>query len=1017
MYAHSSAVTRIPAPTRSLLARSALVGLAAAAGLLVAACSASEDRTMPMPAGDTAAGASVTGAQASQAVIESPVYALEAGEATQADRVAALTAVVERLRADSTSGWQVRQSDTTGFASEISGGRLAIDASPVEAVEVFMERYGSLFGPTAGLEYGLNGYDDTGFATVWVEQAVDGVPVDGAQVIASVRTRGSVSEVQSLAGTLVDVAGAALDPTVTDDEAVDIVSQALEVEASPQPVLVVTTHQGAARLAWAVTVESGPQTSEDSLLSSMVQYPALVFVDAREGTILGHRVSATSPLGRAASASVRTVSTRASGSAIDYGNYGFSIPRGGRPVVIESSYLGRIPIEVNAQQLPDGSIILVDATGVGASTATKKGLIVGLDGRGVTAEESGGDLVSAARIIRYRNVTSIPQDALYAMWGARQTLDYLKDELGMLSFDGNNSPVPIVYNYTDGDSCMDNAYFATAPGLSHMAVGIPCPDEEGNSIPTVADIDTIAHELGHGVVHSHEFSRSTIQQGALDEGLADYLGMILRNSAFGEASPVASADICRGYPGYHAWCRDWKDGTGIRSLNTGATFGQYAFTIEDVLANTAASLYADSGHTNSMVWSNALWQARKAVASLDGGDMATSELVREFDRAVIRASTRWTPGTGFGAAAEAVVRSVAESGMSPRSLNLIRDRFRASGICQDCRTELQTAPSIIPVAVSTAVKARPVALNDQVGYLVGASDGLPAGALVTLGSSQQKRVGPPSWATTHISGSGTTVLQAQVDVSDDGSEEYPFLSRTDALTGAYDVVSEDVNAIVAPAASAEAYVWVGAEGEIRYQPVNGAKVRTLDVGEAIAQVATGAGKVAFLTGEGRLRVWTVSTNTVRDLAVYSPEPYESFVPEELTLPVGALAMSGDRIAVVGSTVGSARLQVFNLTTNTKVTLSESAYPLGVAINSDYVVWVENEGTQSSPIFGEDEDAEAYAYPETELLGYAFSAKKKYRMVDFRGQQAYPSLSATGLLAWQETGNGNSDIYAMRLADQ
>ena len=121
MYAHSSAVTRIPAPTRSLLARSALVGLAAAAGLLVAACSASEDRTMPMPAGDTAAGASVTGAQASQAVIESPVYALEAGEATQADRVAALTAVVERLRADSTSGWQVRQSDTTGFASENNG--------------------------------------------------------------------------------------------------------------------------------------------------------------------------------------------------------------------------------------------------------------------------------------------------------------------------------------------------------------------------------------------------------------------------------------------------------------------------------------------------------------------------------------------------------------------------------------------------------------------------------------------------------------------------------------------------------------------------------------------------------------------------------------------------------------------------------------------------------------------------------------------------------------------------------
>lgn len=1011
-------MTRDSAPWGARRTRAGVLALAGAALLLVASCSSStSEESTPASAEEAALTVPMAGGAGSEPVIESPVFALEVGEAAQADRVAGLAETVERLRADSTSGWQARQSDVTGFAGEVSGGRLEVEGSPIEAVTVFMERYGSLFGPSSGLVYGLNGYDDAGFATVWVEQTVGDVPVDGAQVIASVRTRGSVSEVQALAGTLVDVTGAQLEPTVTAGEAVEIVSQSLGVEAAPEPVLLVTTHEGAARLAWGVTVEAGPEPSEDSLLGSVVQYPALVMVDAQDGVVLGHRVSGTSPQGRSPGASVRTAGSSGSSPGLDYGNYGFTIPRGGRPIVIKDSYLGRIPIQVNAQQLPDGSIVLVDATGPGASTSTKKGLIVGLDGRGLTTEETGGDMVSGARLVRYASVKSIPRDALYAMWGARQTLDYLKDELGMLSYDGRNSPVPIVYNVTEGDSCMDNASFTTAPGLSHMVVGVPCPDDEGNSIPTVADIDTIAHELGHGVVHSHAFTRSTIQQGALDEGLADYLGMILRNEAFGEASPVASADICVDYPGYHAWCRSWKDGTGIRSLNTGATFGQYAFTIEDVLSNTVASLYADSGHTNSMVWTNALWQARKAVASLDGGDMTSSAQVRAFDRAVIRASTRWTPGTAFAAAGEAVVRSATEAGMGPQSIALIRDRFRASGICQDCTTGLDEVDSVMPVAVSSAVKARPVALSDQVGYLVASSDGLPAGAVATPGSAQQKRVGPPAWVTTHITGHDRTVLQAQVDISDDGSEEYPFISVADSRTGSYDVVSEDVNPLIAPSAGPQGYAWVAADGGIRYQPVGGGRLRTLDAGEPVAHVATGAGKVAFLTAEGRLRVWTVSSNKVRDLAVYSPEPLASFLPEDLALPVGALAMSGDRIAVVGSTLQPGLLQVFDLAANTKTTMSEEAYSLGVALNGDYVVWVQNLGPQSSPIFGQGDDVDFYSFPDTELQGYSFGEKQTYRVFDFRGQQAYPSLSDTGLLAWQETGNGNSDIYATVLTDE
>lgn len=965
---------------------------------------------MPQESEEPTIAVPVANASASEPVIASAIYALEVGDAAQRVRLAELAAQVEQLRADSTSGWQAFQSDITGYAGEVSGGRLPIEGTPQEAVAQFLDRYGALFGVPRGLVFGLGGYDDEGYATVWAEQVVGDVPVDGARLTAAVRVRGAVSEVQEVSGTLIDTTGVPEQPAISAAEAVASVSGALGVVANPEPLLVVTTHQGAARLTWAVTVESGPTMEGNSFLGSSVQYPALVFVDATDGSILAHRVSATSPTGLTRGLTVPSQDVSGS-SAIDYGNYGFDLPSGGRPIVIETNYLGRLPIKVNAQQLPDGSIVLIDSTGDGASTVTKKGLIVGLDGKGLSTQSTNGDLVSAATLVRYPSVESIPVDALYALWGARQTLDYLKNELGMLSFDGNNSPVPIVYNYTDGDSCLDNAYFATAPGLSHMGVGVPCTDTTGKSLPTVADIDTIAHEIGHGVVHSHTFARSTIQQGAMDEGLGDYLGLIMRVGTLGEARPVSSVDICRSSAVANGWCNQWKDGVGLRSMNTGATFDQYAFTIEDALWNTVADVYADSGHTNSMVWTNALWQARNAVASVDGGDMVSSERARVFDRSVIRAATRWTPGTDFGTASEVILRSATEAGMTAQELNLIRDRFRANGICRGCQTRVNPGDTITPVSISTDIKSRPVALGAQVGFLLATPDSNAGGVVATPGSPRQQRVGPPAEVTTHISGHGTTVLQSQAVWDADGANERYQLGQADAVTGRFAVVTEDIDVAVAPAASATAHVWVSQRNEITFQPVGGGSPKTFPAGGEVAHVATSGDKVAFLMADGRLRVWIPASGAVRELAVYNPSPVRSFRPRDFLLPLGSLDMSGDRVAVVGSTIRPGPVQVFDLAANTKSTMSEAAVPLGVAINDRYVVWVQERGRQQSPIFSE---GEGWRAPDTELQGYAFGVQQKYRIVDFRGQQAYPSLSDDDLLAWQESGNGHSDIYATRL---
>lgn len=981
--------------------------LLAVGAVVLAGCSSG---TAPdaAPAGDTSVAVPVAGAVETDPVIASAVYALEVGEEAQAARVAELATVVEQLRDASTSGWQARQSDATGYAGEVFGGRLPVEGSAVDAVSAFMDAYGSLFGPSGDWTFSEGGIDESGRASVRVAQAVGDIPVDGALLVASVRVRDAVAEVESIGGQLVDVSEVSDQPSVTGEQAVEIVASVFGVDPDASATLFVMSDDGIGRLAWAVVVTSGPEASSDSVLGESVQYPAVVLVDAMSGEIIGTRRTATSPQGRVSTVSVAAQDSAGS-NGLDYGNYAFEIPSGGRRVVIKDSYLGSFPIQVNALELSDGSIVLVDLSGPGADPATGKGVIIALDGKNLRGDES--NPVAAAKLVRYKNAKDIPKDALYAMWGARQTLDYLKRDLGMLSYDGGNAPVPIVYNFTYGDSCLDNAYFATAPGLSHMSVGVPCPDAQGNRIPTVADIDTIAHELGHGVIHSRAFTRETIQQGALDEGIADYLGMILRNAMYRDDSPMSSADICKNYPGEHPWCKTWKDGTGIRSLNTGATFNEYAFTLEDGLSNTIVDYFSDSGHTNSMVWTNALWQARKALASLDGGDMTTSQNVKAFDRAVIRAATRLTPGTNFVEAADVVLRSAKEAGVSAQALELIRDRFRANRMCQGC-TGLPAANSAITAAaVSTDVKATPVALDGKVAYLLSTFEEWPGGVVATLGSSSQQRLGPPASLTTHIAGQGSTVLQAQVLFTQDGGESYQ-LGKADTGTGKSSVIATDLNALVAPAVSAEGFAWVDLEDRIVYQPAAGGAPKTIAPGGPVAHVATSGDKVAFLLADGRLRVWTVTSKKVRDLAIYDPSPFDSFSSKEFTLPLGSLAMSGDRVAVVGSTVRAANVQVFDLAANSKSTIPAKAFPLGVAVNDDYVVWVEDIGQQDSPIFGEDADARKF--PDTELRGYGFSDKKTYRMVNGRGQQAYPSLSDS-MLAWQETGNGNSDIYVTKVA--
>lgn len=924
----------------------------------------------------------------SDPVIPSEIYAVQVGEVAQASRIAELAEIVEALRSESTGGWQARQSDINGYSAEVSGGTFPGDGDPAQVTRQFMERFGGLFGPATGVTYTSTGFDDLGLAVVTIGQELDGVPVEGARLVVTLRESEGGSVIDGVRGQLVDLSGIPSEPALDEGEAIKAAQSATGATTADQARLaIVDTGRGPA-LVWLVVAQSGPE-------GGGILYPALLIIDATDGSLIGARTIEEEFAGFAG-----VPATDGPGSdATVLGNFSFTFPQGGRPIVIESDYLGLFPISVNAQQLPDGSILMLDATGPGASVRTKEGLIVVID-----ADQGGYDRRSASLgpVAQYRDVQSIPKDALYALWGARQTVDLLAEDFGIASFDGANSPLPLVINDTQGEPCLDNAFFLTHPGISYASFGVPCPYAGDNPRETMVALEIVAHEIGHGVTYSAgDFAGTNRQTRGLGEGVADYLGMVVRNSVDGGDSTLLVGEQCTGRSGSDPLCSSWRDGEGMRTVSSGATMHDYVYLLDNPFGFSQPGVEPRFFHENGMILTNALTEARRAIAAAAGEQPGSSARARVLDRAVLRAiRVYFTSSTGLVDAAEAVRRAGADVGMTPQELSILSERLRANNLCRGCEVVIAPSGYVIPVAVSTSVKTSPVALGDRVAYILAQGSSQPIAVAATPGQSGGQQIGPAAPLTVTLAGYGTRVLQTQAT----GRGAFA-LGDADIATGASRVVTTNVDPYIAPAVGPDAIAWITGEGNLVYQ-ANGAAPQTKALSSLTARIATGNGRVAILAADGELSVWTASTDSTRVIAQLTPGPPGAFrLPDDF--PLGALAMSGDRIAVVSAAAGIGSVLVFDMTANTKTTHSTSALPLGIAVSDDFVVWTEFIGLQQTPLASDVE------IPDTELRGRNLVNNGLYRMVNHRGVQGFPSLS-DGLLVWQESANGSSDIYAARL---
>ncbi len=110
--------------------------------------------------------------------------------------------------------------------------------------------------------------------------------------------------------------------------------------------------------------------------------------------------------------------------------------------------------------------------------------------------------------------------AVNALWGLMNTYDALKNALGWLSLDGNNTSTYIAVHV---NTAYDNAYYSDT--CKCMFIG------DGSFFTNLGSIDVIGHEMGHGVTAATSNLVYSGESGGLNESSSDITGDVVESYA------------------------------------------------------------------------------------------------------------------------------------------------------------------------------------------------------------------------------------------------------------------------------------------------------------------------------------------------------------------------------------------------------------------------------------------------------------------------------------------------------
>ena len=938
-------------------------------------------------------------------VLESGSYAAQVGADRQASVVDALGAAVQRLRAASSGGWQLRQDDSTGAGSELSGGVITYPpgTNPITVVRRFLDAHGDVFGLTTGARQvslpAAVALDAQGIATIRATQSLRGVPIEGTSVLVLVRharTRPEIGFARAHIYPDIDAA------KPVDTTALIAAAAALKVSADHgaapggPALLVVTSPDASPTLAWKIDATYSPPDGQVKTPQSVDAGPVTVYVDAHTGEILR--------LTRRSAIAFRANPVEAlGGGGVRVGEV--VLPAAGTPVEVSGTVRGGVKVTLTLERLADGTIAFIDSSQPNANRKTGTGMNVVFDGAGL---QSYSDLPGTVATMKEGAVPDL--DTLTAAWAAKTVLDYYRTEQGRASWDGKGAP--LVSTVHTAEAIVDcNAAFV--PDLSQMIYSGPCVMNGKKVTDSLVDLSIVGHEITHGITGTAApaISEFSGQGAALNEGNSDYFGVVIQDRTTGKSYSTQGVSSCEGQPESDL-CHPFPDGvSGGRNVDSGAIFDDAQFVLREPLGLLDKINDIGSAHSNSIIWTNALWQIRKAFASEDGGNLVTSKAAARFDRIVYRAiTTYFTSETDMPAAASAVLQAATDLDATGAERDLIQQQFTISQLCLGCTTPAKTQQ---PVAVTPRIEHRPAILDSGIAYIeqlaptTDGGDPTTRSEFVPFASpAQPAALAPAADNTFTLAGAGSWVVESRYRSVNDA-----WCQLTNVVTGKTERLGDFSLRLAPPAISKDTVVWAGATDsgyQINARRTTGGTVSTLDVASPLVHLAVDGNLIAFQTDDGVVSTWDLQTKEETTLARFSPFR----APFRLLRNPGDLAVSGRHVAVLGNSKNSFIPQtvvLFDVDAKTTDVLSKRAFPSGVAIDGNNVVWSEIVGRQNSGVSKFLNDPVA----DSDLAVYAIDSKTTSIALKERGQQGFPSIVGRRL-AWQDSLAGGDDIYTAEL---
>ena len=874
------------------------------------------------------------------------------GEA--AARIGALRDAVERLRADTHTGWTGRQDDVTGYLADLSGG--SWPGTPA----AFVDEHGpALFGlDSTTLQLGDADTDTVPHVTtVRATQALGGVPVLDASLVFTGRGSAANTDAQRVNGVHGRVfPGLTVDttPTISTEQATTIAAEASGGTTDGTARLVVLP-TGTGVLAWEVVVLGG---TPDDLQAGRY------YVDADTGDVVDVR-----PV----SAEILPPAPRLGRSAA---RHSATAPDPNSVTVTGTDPLGR---DLTAFGLQNGDRVeLTDTTTEAWDAEQRTGAVQTYDASALRNESGLPGRLASSPSTRFTD-----SEALAAQAYSHRIVDYY-ESLGRDSWDDGGGPLVSSVHFGPESYC--NAMFASYLAQPQMVYGNPCVLQGQRLNRTFVEPDIAAHEVTHGVTATTAGLLYNGQSGALNESFSDYFGNVIGNLIHGDDSVAVGEDACLGTAESQLCVPNPDGSTSFRYMLNGSDFDDYLRILMPGQRLIQLINYRqDYGgvHYNSAIWNNALWTIRTRLAQIDGQDGNTSERAHQFDRAVYGAlATRLAPTSSFVDARAAVEQVIIDSQLDPAVLRTAREVFDAVKICTGCPTASELAGDA--VTTSSQTQLHPSISGNRVLWLdlSSTSDFAGYAAATSLGDSG----GPLLSATPDA---------LEVGFAGDAVMSLDLRGRVTRTVGSDSTVIDTVRPEATLAAgfsgSDAGAAWLAGGSIVHYVDSTGQLFETEVAGlqgDTITSIAAGGGTVALGTDQGRVFAWNPGTGDARQVG-----QLQGAILSAATYGGPVFAIDDSHRSVLFTADG----QTLDVTRN--------ATPFGATMSGEYVVWAEATARIQTPVV----PGGTSPYPETDLFLLSLGTGKIYHLHPAPAQQGFPSISGRQVV-WQDATYGGDDVF-------